>query len=293
MKVAVSEEFVSDRRLLTDSSRWRLVTGWFPPEEPEYDDAACRQWLDGGGSESHHTREALFCLEGETSCGLDGKIYRCRPGTFMFFDTKAPHGSYYMPGTRDIRHLWFWFARKTVFASVIALDGKGAMGTSRSVILDQPVFCQWLNQEFGNLGKRAMPPEWKRQALLGLMMSLFVKTLEAAEAARLPVADGGDDLVDRQRCDIAMLTRHITESSGRDISLDRLARMANYSKYHFLRVFKKHTGLTVHEFVERTRLKKQAEMLAAHCRSKEIAAELGFSSSSAYANWQRALLKKR
>ena len=293
MKNAIAEGFDWTSPLLTDNSRWRLVTSWFPPEEPEHDDAACRRWLDEGGYESHHTREAVFCLEGETPCGLNDKIYLCRPGTFMFFDTKAPHGNCYMPGTRNIRHLWFWFAKKAIFVSSVTVDDKGKINSSQRAILDQAVFCQWVSGEFENLEKTAMPPEWKRQTLLGMMMLLFIKLLEVVRATLSPAAGMEEDLVDRQRCDIAMLVRHIAENSGRDISIDRLAHMANYSKYHFQRMFKKHTGLTVHEFVERTRLKKQAEMLAAHCRSKEIAAELGFSSSSAYANWQRSLLKKR
>jgi AraC-like DNA-binding protein len=66
---------------------------------------------------------------------------------------------------------------------------------------------------------------------------------------------------------------------GDDISLDRLAAVASMSRYHYLRVFKRATGLTPYAYLRNVQLQQAAILLRTSDASiSEIALHLGFAS---------------
>jgi AraC family transcriptional regulator len=70
-----------------------------------------------------------------------------------------------------------------------------------------------------------------------------------------------------------------------DLSLDTLARVANFSAYHFHRIFKAVVGETLNQFIQRRRVEKAASMLIGN-RAKpitDVALDCGFSGSAAFA----------
>ncbi len=68
-----------------------------------------------------------------------------------------------------------------------------------------------------------------------------------------------------------------------DLSLDDLARAAAMSRYHFLRSFKAHVGITPYAYLQHVRLRTAASLLQASSRSiTEIALACGFTSSSRF-----------
>lgn len=77
---------------------------------------------------------------------------------------------------------------------------------------------------------------------------------------------------------------NLDSSDSNNLSLEKLSQVANFSKYHFARVFSNHTGLTVYRFVQRLKLKRAAYKLAFHPDEKvvDIAFESGFDSHEAF-----------
>jgi AraC family transcriptional regulator len=71
---------------------------------------------------------------------------------------------------------------------------------------------------------------------------------------------------------------YIEEHLDEDISLDELARVSCFSKYHFSRIFDAIVGETPFEFIKRIRLEKAASLLWVHPQQTvtEIALECGF-----------------
>jgi AraC family transcriptional regulator of adaptative response/methylated-DNA-[protein]-cysteine methyltransferase len=63
-------------------------------------------------------------------------------------------------------------------------------------------------------------------------------------------------------------------------SLDRLAARAGYSRFHFLRIFKHHTGLTPRSYAEGVRARRLQAALAAGDRVADAVAGAGFGSES-------------
>jgi AraC family transcriptional regulator len=80
---------------------------------------------------------------------------------------------------------------------------------------------------------------------------------------------------------IDYIERHL----DRELTLEELARTANFSKYHFHRIFQAMVGETLGRFIRRVRLEKAANRLIQNPRTSviEIALDCGFSGSASFA----------
>lgn len=77
----------------------------------------------------------------------------------------------------------------------------------------------------------------------------------------------------------------IEENIDTELRLEKLARVANFSPFHFHRIFSALVGETLSGFVRRLRLEKAASMLIAHPKETitDIALACGFSGSATFA----------
>lgn len=83
---------------------------------------------------------------------------------------------------------------------------------------------------------------------------------------------------------------HVRDHLAEDLSLERLARIAAFSPFHFHRVFRAVTGETLAAFIQRHRLERAAIALV-HRRDESILAvtlDHGFSSAASFARAFRA-----
>lgn len=84
--------------------------------------------------------------------------------------------------------------------------------------------------------------------------------------------------------------QYIEHNSHRKLSLDTLADVSNFSKYHFTRIFSAYVGVTPVAYVNQVRLQMSIPMLLETNKTiLEVASQCGFESISTY----NALFKKR
>ncbi len=69
---------------------------------------------------------------------------------------------------------------------------------------------------------------------------------------------------------------YIEDYSARDISIRELAAVAGLSPYHFIRVFRDHTGLSPYEYLIQTRVRKARSLLRKGQSAARTALETGF-----------------
>jgi AraC family transcriptional regulator len=82
----------------------------------------------------------------------------------------------------------------------------------------------------------------------------------------------------RRAVEVAMW---LDEHSHREIDLDTVSRESGLSTFHFLRLFSETLGVTPHQYLIRSRLRKAARLLADGDRSiTDIAADVGFADLS-------------
>jgi AraC family transcriptional regulator len=92
-------------------------------------------------------------------------------------------------------------------------------------------------------------------------------------------------LRDEYRARINRVMDHIEKNISGELPLESLARVANFSMYHFHRIFTAMTGEPLSRFIQRIRVEKAANLLAASPKMSitEIAYACGFSGSAAFA----------
>ena len=82
---------------------------------------------------------------------------------------------------------------------------------------------------------------------------------------------------------VSRALRHIEEHSAEPLDLDRLASVAASSKFHFLRIFRRSVGLTPHQFLLSTRLRRAAlRLISTPDAVSAIAYETGFGDLSTF-----------
>ncbi|MGE5111705.1 MAG: helix-turn-helix transcriptional regulator [Acidobacteriaceae bacterium] len=132
------------------------------------------------------------------------------------------------------------------------------------------------------------------RALCGVSMLIEVDWEEiaialAGRATQIANGESGDRLRNLPPSSQARVTcalRRVDRSANDELNLATLSSEAGLSRYHFLRVFERITGLTPHQYVLRARLREAAMRLAAEeSRVLDIALESGFGDVS---NFNRA-----
>ena len=104
-------------------------------------------------------------------------------------------------------------------------------------------------------------------------MAFAARFVEVASGRKRKPQQAGPS--DRRRAVEA--ARRMDEHSHEPIDLDSAAKQAGLSPFHFLRVFARVLGVTPHQYLVRSRLRRAARQLADDARSiTEVAFEVGF-----------------
>lgn len=274
------------RHLLSHPDRWKLVSSVFPPDHEPVKDKKHEQWL-GDHSDKHMTKEMLLVFEGIALNSLNGLIYPATPGTVFLFDAYEEHDKSYSREIDRAEHLWFSLGPNRIYVRLLKIR-KGRIEYERRILnLEKPELCNTFIHGWGGLKDSLLDEELKRKKLKSLLLLLFLEIIEQDLTGEKDEYDSAE----HQTKIIRMIRQHISETSGRGLTVDKLARIAGYSKFHFLRFFKKHTGKKLHDCINEARMIKIGEMEKNGCLQKEISEELGFSCPSAFSNWYRKMEK--
>jgi AraC family transcriptional regulator len=115
-----------------------------------------------------------------------------------------------------------------------------------------------------------------------LSVQVAARTAEIASGLSRRVSDLTPETVGR----VTRVVRAIEHHPDGRLTLDRLARSADLSPYHFLRTFERVTGVTPHQYVLRARLREAATRLTADpSKVLDVALDCGFGDVS---NFNRA-----
>jgi AraC family transcriptional regulator, mar-sox-rob regulon activator len=264
--------------VLLAPERWRLV--FVAENEPRPAATRPRAAVRRPRGHAHSSADAMIVLEGAGRYGVDGRIYSVRPGTVVFLQPGQPHDAHYPRGTRSLwisllsENVLCWLASRTL--------GKSPAAQSTPLLLSaqelgaDPGACI---QAIQRPGVPCAVARLRARALIELVVARMVERGFVPDEvdARSPSRDGM----------VRALMAHIRHTAGKGVSLDGLAHLSGYSKYHLHRLFKQHAGMTVHEYLDDCREEKNHELIAQGRSRKAIADALGFSSPQAYSRWRR------
>ncbi len=269
-------------RVLLRPDAWRLVTSRVPDEVEPMTSPGHADWMRAN-SHSHPLPEILVILSGCGCHGYQGQVYPTAPGTVFVFDAFEDHDLACPPWAPDADHLWIALTADAVVARLLAIRaGETRWSGEWSRVLRPSELGLVSVAALLGTSSQDRTPELARLRLvsgLGLVCGALVG-YGCAEAEERE----GDAF---RREIVRAVQRHLEETGGRDADLDSLSRLAGYSKFHFLRLFRLHAGMTVHQYVDLCRLRRVEEMRGAGRTYAEISAALGFSCPAAFSRWFR------
>ncbi|MBR5343812.1 MAG: helix-turn-helix domain-containing protein [Oscillospiraceae bacterium] len=124
------------------------------------------------------------------------------------------------------------------------------------------------------IGDRQLGAQMLRDSCIS---RLLVHVNRLSVSASLP--RGADTVSDPK---IALALSYINENLSRDLSVEAICDRVFLSRYHFMRLFKAQTGMTVHAYVRQKRLIQAARRIREGMPAARAAAESGFSDYSAF-----------
>lgn len=269
-------------RILLAPERWRLIGGGLEPEIPRVSDAAHRRWA-ARHTHAHANREILIILKGRRTLSVAGDLYAVRPGDVVVFDHMTPHDLGYPADGRTGEHLWIIFVQDRCVMRLLEIGG-GRQGHREKWSL------LWSLPELGLASADELFPQ-PAPGLAGraarVRCAAGIAFLAAALVRRALTPQPRANAESFQRDVIAAIQRHIRENAGRGCRLESLARIAGYSKYHFLRLFRRQAGVPLRAYVDQCREEAFGRMTASGARLKAVSAALGFAHPSALTRWRK------
>ncbi len=274
-------------KILSAPEDWRFFcSDDRPPAASRRCPTQRREW-SRRNAHGHPHREYLLVLAGRSWHGAHKEIYPTAPGHAFFFDALEPHDTGVPPKSPALSHLWISLAGEDVLFFVYAVAHgrevpcrggrhvleRSRLGISPEIVLDDA---------------EELPPAWRRQKRLALLHMLVAKLAEQG----FQPTDERTDSQRFQRRIVDSIARHIDRTAGKGLTLAGLARLAGYSKYHLLRLFKRHRSCTIHQYIDRARERRMEALIAEGLQHQEIAEVLGFSCPAAFSRW-RSRRKKR
>ena len=158
---------------------------------------------------------------------------------------------------------------------VIEQIAKDYFGRPASLgILQSTVSPQILNL-FSLLEMELANPKAGSEIVAKSMLSIFICSMLRSVTETHPSLEQTDG------DGISLACAYIEEYYNSPIDIDDLARVANISKYHFMRQFKQATGRSPHSYLKQIRLQKSCELLMdTDFTVSEVARMCGFLSAS-------------
>lgn len=223
-------------------------------------------------------------LQGESEMPLNHKVFKVKAGDVVLIDHWISHRPKYLSSERDMLYLWFFLFPTHLNLQVHRIDGTGNVSSvikwvqlpaDLKLIVDR----RW--DEFDKLSPEEALPNldlFLRQPLEMLLgeFRLYLKrgTLKEQKTFR--------------NGDIVSSIKHIIEAkTGRDCSLAQLEKMTGFSRFYIAHLFKASCGVSIGGYIDRVRLIFYEMAKQRGFSYKQIASDLGFSTSSALRTWYR------
>lgn len=206
----------------------------------------------------------MYVASGSLQVKVDDQIVSASENNFVLLDCYRPHG--YFTDT-DCECLWFHFdgpVAREYFSQII--EKFGIIFTVNNG-LDIVQKIQTLYNIFRNNQVVREPAVSK---LISDILTIFLLYENSSEERK-------------HTNSIDEVLTYINEHFSETITIEKLAEQCSLSPYYFIRLFKKQTGFTPHEYIVNTRLNAAKYMLKSTDQNiKDICFSTGFSSESVF-----------
>lgn len=205
----------------------------------------------------------LFIDEGELEVSFRDELFLAKSGDIVLIDCRYEHSYHALDGLK-FHYFHFTGPSSVDYTHLIyQLNQSACIRGAQSEVL---------TNIFSNLFRLAksqanMQNEHRMSVYIHMILCELVENCSGVQ----PIADESIEKA------IHFMEQHVTQN----ISLDELAENVNLSKFYFNRYFKKHVGMTPHQYFINMRIQHAKQLLATtHDSIESVAEQCGFDNTS-------------
>lgn len=234
-----------------------------------------RDQVPSSAATVHHRFVLVFCLEAAGGLILDENLFQLEPGdVFLIF----PHQCHQLVRFEKeaISWLFITFEMEETEAILPLRNSPCRVTPAVGEAVGRIVACY----EAGLRVERAVSGDIAAE--LSLLLSTLLRQQGRGVAGERSVGSGPADYT---REIVRRVTKYIYGNIGRPIRLAEIARYASISESHLRRVFRQALGLSLGEFIRRTRINKACGLLyKSELNVTQVAEACGFGSLYAFSS---------
>ena len=238
----------------------------------------------------HKAVELLYVREGNYTVTLDNENYEIGEGDLILFCSGAIH---HVVTGKSERNVYYVIKIPPSFFIDFARSGEGAEYAMRFALNLKENKCLWRKQELENSDiKRVLDTlisehtekKYASEVAIKLKIMELLLTVLRSDTASKPLAN------DQTTGLIYTVMSFVQERFAEDIDEKRLANDYGMSYSHFSKSFKKVTGMTFKNYLNRTRISKAQQMLfISGCSVTEAGISCGYNSISYFIKTYRLI----
>ena len=202
----------------------------------------------------HEEYEILYLEEGQAQCTINGVQICLKKGKALLIQSKDLHAYSSSNGTQNMHaivvHPDFWASEDNdgIFSGNIRFQQEFSMERK-----EDRFFFDTVQQIRSCYAQKQFGYEFRLKALLA---GLFATMLEND---RYSMAE--DHTAPSETDTARNLFSYVHEHYAEELSLEQLAKLSHYSKSYIIKLFKKNTGQTPIEYINRYRLDRAKSLL--------------------------------
>jgi AraC-like DNA-binding protein len=123
----------------------------------------------------------------------------------------------------------------------------------------------------------------RNPAIYAKIIELYIALARYYTSSRILPIDTGPGRRQEYIARLNAVFEYMDKNLSKKLTLERVAGIAHFSKYHFERIFKEYTNSSFHQYLRRLRIKKaEPLLLIPELPITEVAAEAGFENITAF-----------
>ncbi|MBQ6473209.1 MAG: helix-turn-helix transcriptional regulator [Victivallales bacterium] len=238
----------------------------------------------------HQHREILFVLQGECDFPLNRRLIPVRAGQVVLIDSWLAHCARYSPSDRNLLCLWFYLFLSRLVTVIHRVDAFGKISGATEMVEFPFDLSMTVNRRWDELNH--LPPDDVAANVNHFMNAPLQMLLDEYRLRFWKKAQNNGRHEDS--LDFVSAVQGIIEANnGRGCSLEELEKFTGFSRFYISHAFKKTLGLTIGEYIDRCRMIFLESALKQGLSHKQVAFELGFSSSSSLSTWFRRCRQRK
>ena len=256
----------------------RIVTSACIPGETGELTQDIAEWL----RKQHHKhdfKEILAIIDGTCIFKLKNKIFQLNPGDILLLNSMESHTEGHYPCNNAV----YWWG--SFWTDMLRIHIWKNNKIADSDLLAMGAFNDFIYHHWNELN--TTKNSGADEELAHIITALINYSLRNGENKKHSPPAG------KQYEIMTKIIDYIANMPSLNCTLDSLALLSGYSKVHFQRKFVEYTGMVFREYLLRKRVERYFRIIVKQDLSlKEMAYELGFSSSAALLHWKQRNQKK-